>query len=564
MDILRTINLRWTPQSRAAKAEQLLNAAGGYTFSVDEWARVHRFLTLGTDGGTYYTRSDEFTRDNAEVVLRAAATDPVGLVNRIVAVSEAGRAPKVNPALFALAIAASADDVEGRRAALAALPRVARTGTQLFLFAGYVEQFRGWGPTLRRAVARWYTERPVDQLAYQLVKYRRRGGWSHRDLLRLASPSGTVDPPRRMAFNWAVGKGLGDYAEAVVPLTDEQLKAGQRNAVRPALHADVVPGELAIIADFEDAQTATTPSRWVEIIDRGNGLSWEMLPDVALAEPAVWEALIARGMPQTALMRQLPRLTRLGLLSGAVGETVATQLVDAGQLARARVHPVNVLVAQRTYASGRGDRGHSTWTPVGRISDALDAAFYAAYGAVQPANKRTLLALDISGSMMAPVSGLPVTCREASSALAMVTTATEPQHRIIGFTAGSRGYPDTAVTELDIGPRRRLDDVCRYTAGLPMGATDCALPMVWATKHRVEVDTFHIYTDNETWYGNIHPHQALEQYRRRMGIDARLVVVAMTATRNSIADPSDPRQLDISGFDSAVPTLLADFSRGDV
>lgn len=564
MDILRTINLRWTRQSRAAKAGQLLNAAGGYTFPVDDWARVHRFLTLGTDGGTYYTASGDLTRDNAEVVLRAAAADPLGLVNRIVAVSEAGRAPKVNPALFALAIAASADDIEGRRAALAALPRVARTGTQLFLFAGYVEQFRGWGPTLRRAVAQWYTERPVDQLAYQLVKYRRRGGWSHRDLLRLASPSGTVDPARRMAFNWAVGKGLGDYAEPVVPLTDEQLKAGQRNAVRPALRAEVVPEALAIIADFEDAQAATTPSRWVEIIERGNGLSWEMLPDAALAEPAVWEALIARGMPQTALMRQLPRLTRLGLLAGAVGEPVATQLADPVRLARARVHPVNVLVAQRTYASGHGDRGQSTWTPVGRISDALDAAFYAAYGAVQPANKRTLLALDISGSMTMPVSGLPVTCREASVALAMVTAATEPQHRIIGFTAGSRGYPDTAVTELDIGARRRLDDVCRYTAGLPMGATDCALPMVWAAKHRVEVDTFHIYTDNETWYGNIHPHQALEQYRRRMGIDARLVVVAMTATRNSIADPSDPRQLDISGFDSAVPTLLADFSRGDV
>jgi 60 kDa SS-A/Ro ribonucleoprotein len=564
MDILKTINLRWTRQSRAAKAEQLLNTAGGYTFPVDDWARVHRFLTLGTDGGTYYTRSGDLTRDNAEVVLRAAATDPVGLVNRIVAVSEAGRAPKANPALFALAIAASAEDLDGRRAALAALPRVARTGTQLFVFAGYVEQFRGWGPTLRRAVAQWYTDRPVDQLAYQLVKYRRRGGWSHRDLLRLASPSGTTDAARRMAFNWTVGKGLGDYTEAVVPLSDEQLKAGQRTAVRPALRADVVPEELAIIADFEDAQAATTPVRWLEIIERGNGLSWEMLPDTALAEPAVWEALIARGMPQTALMRQLPRLTRLGLLAGTVGETVATQLADPVRLARARVHPVNVLVAQRTYASGHGDRSQSAWTPVGRISDALDAAFYAAYGAVQPANKRTLLALDISGSMVMPVSGLPVTCREASSALAMVTAATEPQHRIIGFTAGSRGYPDTAVTELDIGPRRRLDDVCRYTAGLPMGATDCALPMVWALKHRVEVDTFHIYTDNETWYGNIHPHQALEQYRHRMGIDARLVVVAMTATRNSIADPSDPRQLDISGFDSAVPTLLADFSRGDV
>ena len=550
MDILKTIGLRRTPQRYAAKPEQVLNAAGGYTFSVDDWARVHRFLTLGTDGGTFYVSDRELTRDNADVVLRVAANDPVRLVNLIVEISEAGRAPKPNPALFALAIAASVDNVDGRRAALAALPRVARTGTHLFLFAGYVEQFRGWGPTLRRAVGRWYTEQPLDRLAHQLVKYRQREGWSHRDVLRLASPGGVVDPGRRIALNWAVGKGLGD---TIVHGTAAQVTA-----------CAVVPDELALIADFEDAKAASTAARWVEIVDRGHGMSWEMLPDAALAEPAVWEALIARGMPQTALIRQLPRLTRLGLLDGSVGETVAAELSDADRLARARVHPINVLVAQRTYASGRSVRGTGMWDPVPRITDALDAAFYAAYGAVRPANKRTLLALDVSGSMDCRVSGLPVTCREASAALALVTAATEPRCRIVGFTAGVGGFSDTAIRGLNISPRRRLDDVCTYMSRLDFGATDCAAPMVWAHKHRIKVDTFHIYTDNETWFGNIHPHQALEQYRQRMGIDARLVVVAMTASRNSIANPADPRQLDVSGFDSAVPTLLADFSRGDI
>ncbi len=38
----------------------------------------------------------------------------------------------------------------------------------------------------------------------------------------------------------------------------------------------------------------------------------------------------------------------------------------------------------------------------------------------------------------------------------------------------------------------------------------------------------------------------------------------MTATDISIADPDDPGSMDVSGFDAAVPTLLADFSRGDV
>ena len=37
--------------------------------------------------------------------------------------------------------------------------------------------------------------------------------------------------------------------------------------------------------------------------------------------------------------------------------------------------------------------------PVAPIVDALDAAFYAAFGNVEPANARMLLALDVSGSM---------------------------------------------------------------------------------------------------------------------------------------------------------------------
>jgi 60 kDa SS-A/Ro ribonucleoprotein len=159
------------------------------------------------------------------------------------------------------------------------------------------------------------------------------------------------------------------------------------------------------------------------------------------------------------------------------------------------VHPINVLVGQRTYAAGQSARGESTWTPDPRISDALDAAFYNAYGAVEPANRRILLALDVSGSMGSPVSGLPLSCREASAALAMVTAATEPNYQIVGFTDGA-GSPswnwreNTILSELDISPRRRLDDICRYTAQLPMGGTDCALPIVWAQQNRAVFDVF--------------------------------------------------------------------------
>jgi 60 kDa SS-A/Ro ribonucleoprotein len=203
---------------------------------------------------------------------------------------------------------------------------------------------------------------------------------------------------------------------------------------------------------------------------------------------------------------------------------------------------------------------------VAQVVDALDAAFYLAFGAVQPAGRRVMLALDVSGSMMANVHGLEgLSCREASAAMALVTAATEPRHFFTAFTAG--GYRSmhpgfaSGLTALSISPRQRLDDVVRQVSSLPFGGTDCALPMREAMKHRWEVDLFVVYTDNETWAGDVHPAQALRQYRERMGIPARLVVVGMASNGFTIADPDDAGMLDVVGFDASAPQLIADFAR---
>ena len=83
--------------------------------------------------------------------------------------------------------------------------------------------------------------------------------------------------------------------------------------------------------------------------------------------------------------------------------------------------------------------------------------------------------------------------------------------------------------------------------------------MVWALKNKVKADAFVVYTDSETWFGSIHPVQALAQYREQMGIPAKLIVVAMVSNGFSIADPDDAGMLDVVGFDTASPNLITDF-----
>ncbi len=533
-DPLARISTRRTLQSLPTSPDQVPNHAGGQVFEITPEQRLRRFLIIGTSGGTYYQGEADLTRENAADVIAFAADDPVRLVEIIREVSLAGRAPKQQPTIFALAVAAASERAEGRAAAFAALPDVLRTGTHLMLFAKYVTQFRGWGSGLMRAARRWYDGKEPDALAYQLVKYRSREGFSQRDLLRLIHPK-----------------------------TDDQL----RNALYRWVAQDDLSYQLPrLVHGFVAAQAATSTADWTRLI-KDYRLSWEMLPDAALTEREVWQALIETGLPMTALIRQLPRLTRLeviggGLRAGDRTDEVVAQLTDPERLSRARIHPFNVLVALRTYAAGRSFRGSSTWTPARPVLDALDAAFYTTFGNVVPAGRRTMIGLDVSGSMQARIGGGPLTAREASAAMSMITVATEPKSAVYGFTAGSGGWGSTALTELTIGPRQRLEDVIMTVSALPFGGTDCSLPMIKALEYGLEVDTFLVITDNETWAGRIHPHQALAEYRRRTGIPARLAVWGMTSTGFSLADPRDPGMLDLVGVDSAVPQLLADFSRG--
>jgi 60 kDa SS-A/Ro ribonucleoprotein len=530
---------------------QVKNSATGHSWAVDKWTRFRRFLILGSEGGSYYASEWKLTRENVQAVEQAVRADGKRAVAEIVAVSREGRAPKNDPALFALALAAGADDQETRKAALEALPQVARTGTHLFRFASFVEGFRGWGRSLRRAIGRWYAEQSADELAYQAVKYRQRDGLTHRDLLRLAHPARSVS--------------AGNPTLAV---SDEHRRLFEWIA-----RGGDTEGVPRLVEGFVRAQATATPEQAAELV-REYRLPREAVRPEHLTSPEVWEALL-EDMPTTALVRNLATMTRVGVLSTGSDATVRVveQLADGERIRRARLHPIAILAALRTYASGRGVRGRHTWAPVRDIVDALDAAFYLAFGNVESVGKRLLLALDVSGSMAGDnVAGIPgLTPRDASAALALVTMATDRNVEVVGFYAGRGGFKagrkgrfgtDDGLTPLPLSPRQRLDDAVRTVSDLPFGGTDCALPMLYAQSLQREIDTFVIYTDSETWAGDIHPAQALRDYRRASGIEAQLVVVGMVSNGFSIADPADPEMLDVVGFDTATPQLISDFARG--
>ena len=226
------------------------------------------------------------------------------------------------------------------------------------------------------------------------------------------------------------------------------------------------------------------------------------------------------------------------------------------------IHPIGVLSALMTYRSGSGQRGQHTWDPAPQVVDALDAAFERSFNGAPRTHRRLYLGIDVSGSMgLGEVAGVPgLTPRMAACAMAMVIARREPNYVMRAFAGdpGTRGS-QARMEPLDITARDSLNDAMAKTHALKFGRTDCALPVLDALEQRLPVDCFIVLTDSETWWGRVHPMEALRKYRREMDIPAKLAVVGMVSNGFSIADPEDAGAMDVVGFDAAASQLIADF-----
>ncbi len=547
-----------TPQGLPIPGRDMVeNNAGGFVFKLDEWKQLERFLILGSEGGTFYVSEKKLTADNANKVLLLLKKDGVKVVEKTVEILKSGRAPKPDVAIFVLALAASKGDDATRKAALAAVPSALKTGTHLLKFVDSVNGLRGWGRGLKKAIQLWFKGRKNETLALQLVKYKQREGWSMKDVLRLAKPVPETEVQGKL-FGWTAKNEKAEWAKAPVAPGDKALdfvwateQAAQLKLV--AEQADTAEAK-AILAEANQASV----KKLVDLIVTYR-LPREALPTEALNKVEVWEALL-QEMPMTAMIRNLGTMSKIGLIKplSDAEKLVFQRLTDAERLRGSKVHPIQILSALRTYSSGRGVRSAASWNVSTKVVEALDEAFELSFGAVEPAGTRHLLGLDVSGSMSwGEIAGVPgLSPSAATAALAVVAARTEPWTAIMGFADSFRNLGITAKDRVDVATKKVSD--------LTFGRTDASLPMTWALQNKIQVDTFVVMTDNETWAGNIQPVQALEKYRQATGIGAKLIVVGMTSTGFTIADPNDAGMLDVVGFDGATPALMAKFAKGEI
>jgi len=590
------------------------NNAGGLSYEVDDATKLLRYLILGSEG-TYYVQPKEHTAANLTALLRMLeAGKGEEAVSIIKTVSKEGRAARQAPVLLALAMCCQLGDEVTKSAAYAALPEVCRIPTHLMEFLDKSEAVAqtkdgggstGWGRAHRRAVSRWYNEfrrSDAKALAEAVTKYQQRQGWSHLDALRLchARPS---TPAHAVVFRY-IAKGLTAAAQAVQLIEPSTPPDSQASAETPGTNKrarEECPAAAASVLDYLSAveemkslygESPPLGSSMDAVVDRctklieTHHLVREHVPTQLLSSKKVWNSLL-KAMPMTALLRSLAKITTIGVLDDqkvggwvdeAAVDLVVTRLTNPDAVAKARLHPLSVLTAHRTYSSGHGDKGSMTWRPNADVCKALETTFTLAFETIRPASKRFLLAIDISESMSAPISGAAaatLSCAEAAAVMALVIAKTEPSCTVMAF--GETFVPMPVSPEMSLEQVLSAAEKLRRT--VQPGGTDCSVPMQWALREQllaqqmggagaappVSYDCFVVFTDNETWSGDIQPVDALRRYRQSSGVaDARLVTVGMASNGFSIADPEDTGMLDVVGFDTSAPEVIANFAAGRI
>lgn len=506
------------------EADQKVNNTGGFTFTLDQWGVLDRFLMLGTESGGYYVGKKEKTAKGFDTVKSCIAADGLRVVARALEYSLAGRAPKNDPSVVAIALAAVYGDPLTVEAAYDALPRIARTGTWLFLFVSILDSLGKWNAAAKRGVSKWYTAKSVDRLAVQLLKYQSRDGWAHRDVLRLAHVKPSSDIQSNM-FRWSVKGSDGLALGAAVP---------------------------RLLVDFETLKRTDIKADVLQIIESNADISWEMVDTRWMKDKDVLSALV-QNMGLTAVIRKLGALTAHGVIAplSAGSKLVISKLTNGDELRKQRVHPITLLNAFKQYQAGRGLKGSLTWSADQRVLDAIDDAFYAAFDTIETPKKNYMIGVDCSGSMQSSqVNGMEnLRAIEVAGVMALAIVKRQPNFFIAGF--------NNRIGELKITPKMRLDTVTKTMLAFNWGSTNPSLLYSFARENKMDVDTFVTITDNEVNCG-VHPAQALREYRNASGKHSASVIVGTEMSEFTIADPKDPRQLDIAGFDSAAPQLIGE------
>lgn len=587
-------------------SKQVKNNAGSFVYEVSDLQRFKRFIFLGSSSDTMYQSSKTLTVENLVCLERIIANGTEAtreVIDFLQDVSNRNRAGKLSQMLFSLAYISKLGDAVSKKYLYSILDQFIKTASHLFEYIEYSKQISkeklnsvGFGRLHRNFILQWYNSKTPQELAYQVLKYRCRNNWNHKDLFRLVH----IVPKsieHNLLYKYVIRNEAPDIDQTVVEVSKDGTILNLNSTIENTLthlnskmtsdavfdlqkvihysfkdeankdtksfgftvkdrlfEVKVREGISSYIANFTILQKTTSEITAASLI-RDFKFTHEFVPTNLLNSKIVWQALL-ESMPVTALVRNLNKLTSIGIFDNDTNYTnlVCKKLTDVTILKKSMIHPLRIITGMLQYSKGRGNLGKLSWSPNQKIIDALNDAYYKSFEYTEPTNKTFFIALDVSGSMeFNNCVGANFTPREGSAALALCLMKLENNCILKGFS--------TNLCDVPISPSRRLDDNIKTISKINMGATNLVLPIEYAITNKIKVDCFVCLSDNETNMG-AHLSPTLRKYRNSINKDAKYVNIQMSATQFSCADPGDINCLELAGFDAGFLSLISEFVNG--
>lgn len=234
---------------------------------------------------------------------------------------------------------------------------------------------------------------------------------------------------------------------------------------------------------------------------------------------------------------------------------VAGRLADPAEIKRARVLPYQLMAAFMAAGKDVPDE----------IREALQDAMEIALCNVPKVEGRIVIAPDVSGSMVSPVTGVrkgatsAVRCIDVAALVAAAFLRTNRAARVLPF--------EHEVVDVALNPRDAVMTNARKLASIGGGGTDCSAPLARLNAEKAVVDLVVFVSDNQSWLdaagrnqtGMMAQWTALKvrnPHAKLVCIDIQPYGTTQAAERGDI--------LNVGGFSDAVFEVIAQFASGEI
>jgi 60 kDa SS-A/Ro ribonucleoprotein len=499
---MANIKLFKSTPGRLVPPATAINQAGGAAYAREPEAALALYAATGCLNGTFYAGAET---QLADVLALCAQVSPE-FVMKAALYARRQAHMKDMPALL-MAVLASRD---GERCEQA-FSRVIDNGRMLRNFVQIVRSGvtgrKSLGSRPKRLVQQWLEQASVERILSAAIGDKP----SLADIVRMVHPK-PQDKVREALYAWLIGK---PYAEESLP---ERVRAFEA---------------------FKRAPGAEVPE-----------LPFQYLTALQLTNEH-WKQIARRASWQTTRMN-LNTFSRHGVFEDAemVGEVVE-RLKDASEIARARVFPYQLMTAYRAAGDGMPQA----------IVDALQDAMEIATRNVPKLQGEVVVAVDVSGSMASPVTGVRrgstsvVTCVQVAALIAACLKRSNPSARIVPFAE--------AVRSIRLNARDTVMTQAAQLAAMVGGGTTVSAPLAMLNQEKAEVDVLVIVSDNQSWIDS-RVTGGTETMRQWSSIKARCAKAKMVCIdlQPNMTSQTQQRQdiLHVGGFSDAVFAVMQDFA----